>query len=103
MSVSCSDKIAKWCYLGVQGALMSILLDKPIYLSSFIIAGGTSYNKESLIRAFHGRIGDVDLNSPYFRNEIMIGQSNLTFTEAKCNNKQPCPTSISWCNIKDKR
>ena len=36
-SMSCSDKILKWNTLGFQGALMDLLLRKPIYLSSMII------------------------------------------------------------------
>ncbi|KRT78638.1 hypothetical protein AMK59_6626 [Oryctes borbonicus] len=42
LSVSCSDKIAKWCYLGIQGSLLSFLLVKPIYINSFTVAANTS-------------------------------------------------------------
>lgn len=35
--MSCSDKMAKWLVLGIQGSLMSILMDKPIYLSAIVI------------------------------------------------------------------
>lgn len=103
LSASCSDKITKWCYLGIQGALMSILLEKPIYLSSFTIAGGTPYNNESLTRAFYDRIGKVDLRTPYFCNQMIIGQSNLKFHFVKSLDKQPCPSSISWCKTSEKR
>lgn len=103
LSVSCSDKITKWCYLGIQGAILSNLLDKPIYISSFTIVGGTPFSIESITRSFYNRIGKVDLIPPYRCNEMIIGQSNLNFSFAKCNQKQPCPSSISWCKIKDKR
>lgn len=38
ISMSCSDKIAKWLVLGIQGSLLSNLLAKPIYLN-FIVIG----------------------------------------------------------------
>lgn len=36
ISMSCSDKILKWCLLGIQGAVASLKFE-PIYLSSIII------------------------------------------------------------------
>jgi tRNA-specific adenosine deaminase 1 len=33
-----SDKLAKWCLLGVQGALLSTLLEEPLYLQSLTVA-----------------------------------------------------------------
>jgi tRNA-specific adenosine deaminase 1 len=46
LSLSCSDKIARWCCLGLQGGLMAGLLHAPLYLSLLVIAsppagGGT--------------------------------------------------------------
>lgn len=103
MSVSCSDKITKWCYLGIQGALISLILDKPIYISSFTFAGGISFSTESLNRAFYDRIGKIDLISPFICKRMIIAKSNLSFDFAKCDGKHPCPSSISWCKITGKR
>jgi tRNA-specific adenosine deaminase 1 len=36
-SMSCSDKILKWNMVGIQGGLISSVIDKPIFLSSIII------------------------------------------------------------------
>ena len=38
ISMSCSDKIAKWLVLGIQGSLLSVILDKPIYLNAIVIS-----------------------------------------------------------------
>ena len=37
-SMSCSDKIAKWLVLGIQGSLLSFFLNEPVYLKAIIIA-----------------------------------------------------------------
>jgi len=39
-SMSCSDKIASWNYLGIQGALVSSLLEEPIYIDRIMIGLG---------------------------------------------------------------
>ena len=49
LSMSCSDKIMKWCTLGLQGGLLSSFLESPIYLTSIII-GKCPFNKEAMER-----------------------------------------------------
>lgn len=38
ISMSCSDKIAKWLVLGIQGSLLSCFFEKPIYLDAIVIS-----------------------------------------------------------------
>jgi hypothetical protein len=60
MCMSCSDKIAKWCALGVQGALLTRFLPEPISIYEIIIgeveASERSMVKHDCERAFHGRL-----------------------------------------------
>ena len=97
MSVSCSDKIAKWCYVGIQGSLLSLLLDKPVYFTSFTVPSSTPYCANVLNRAFYQRFNEVTLNFPYKQNIMVHAQSPHAFEFSKADGKQPCPSSISWC------
>ena len=66
----CSAKIALWNVVGIQGALLSRVLEKPIYLSTIIVRGG---NEASLKRAFCDRISGIgNLQGAYKVNEPKI-------------------------------
>lgn len=60
LSMSCSDKIAKWCVLGLQGALLAGILEGPLALASVTVAVPDQelvpQARVALRRALHGRL-----------------------------------------------
>lgn len=101
-SASCSDKLAKWCVLGVQGALISTLLDEPIYFGSITLCDSKYCNVESLERAIWKRF-DSSILLPFesfaVRKPIVQLCRNTKFWFEKNDNddRQPAAGSIVWC------
>lgn len=97
LSVSCSDKIAKWIHLGVQGRLLDIACGQ-IYIKYFIFGAGVPYSEQSLHRALLTRdLGvsiELDVKPEFY-------QSSLVFSHVKNDdNTRPAAGSIVWvkCN-----
>jgi len=57
LTMSCSDKVARWNILGVQGALLNHYVD-PIYLTSIIL--GSLYHRDHMSRAMYVRLGNIE-------------------------------------------
>ncbi|XP_061776713.1 double-stranded RNA-specific editase B2-like [Nerophis ophidion] len=69
-SMSCTDKIAKWCVVGLQGALLSHLLE-PVYLHSLTV--GTLSHTGHLHRVLTRRLAPVRRPPyPYRRQQPLL-------------------------------
>jgi double-stranded RNA-specific adenosine deaminase len=92
-TMSCSDKIARWNFLGLQGALLSQFVE-TIYLSSITI--GALYKHGHLSRAVCCRISDLDSVSPHYevnhpRLSTVSETDKLTRSTQKMSN-----SSMNW-------
>ncbi|CAB3238973.1 unnamed protein product [Arctia plantaginis] len=93
LSVSCSDKIAKWIHLGVQGSLIDIFCGS-IFIKYFIFGAGVPYSQESLNRALLNRNMEVTIQLgvvPEFY------QTSLVFPNIRdIEHIRAAPGSIVW-------
>lgn len=92
-TMSCSDKVARWNVLGVQGCLLTHLLT-PVYLESVVL--GSLFNASHLYRALCGRIEHTvqDLPSLYKLNQPKMSQGSSTI-EFIMPTKAPT-ISVNW-------
>ncbi|XP_052273794.1 double-stranded RNA-specific editase 1-like isoform X2 [Dreissena polymorpha] len=74
LTMSCSDKIARWNLLGIQGALMGLYVG-PIYIDSIIL--GSLYHSEHLQRALYNRLATIEgVEGPYRLNKPNLSGIN---------------------------
>lgn len=94
LSVSCSDKMARWIHIGIQGGLLNMLLSKPIFIEHFIFGARVPYSKESLHRALIARRDDSSIELPILPE---FYQSSISFPfRRKEDNVRPAAGSIVW-------
>jgi len=104
LSMSCSDKIAKWCCLGVQGSLLTSLLCKPIYLDTITVGAGENLDTqkchEALHRALVGRFRTVAarLEHPFQQHPPAIHTTRIapSCCTASTSGTVPSGVSINW-------
>ncbi|XP_055383248.1 double-stranded RNA-specific editase Adar [Condylostylus longicornis] len=92
LTMSCSDKIARWNIVGIQGALLASLVE-PIYLHSIVL--GSLLHPEHMYRAVCGRIEKSiqGLPPPYHLNKPRLA----LVTSAEPRNQAKAPNfGINW-------
>ncbi|KZT54528.1 adenosine deaminase/editase [Calocera cornea HHB12733] len=108
LSMSCSDKIAAWTVLGIQGALLSSILD-PVYLDQLVISGIPVELRDratvDCLRAFRDRLGQIGgLPRPFRQNvpQVDFSDASFVFSKESLSAQNPSITplassdSVSW-------
>ncbi|KAL1921593.1 uncharacterized protein VTP21DRAFT_11309 [Calcarisporiella thermophila] len=81
LSMSCSDKIARWNVLGLCSAIVNLVIE-PVYLTTIVV--GEMFDEPSLTRALSGRIkGIQDLPIEFKVNCPRILSTNAHFESSK--------------------
>ncbi|KAK2880206.1 double-stranded RNA-specific editase 1-like [Channa argus] len=91
LTMSCSDKIARWNVVGFQGSLLSYFTE-PLYFSSIIL--GSLYHADHLSRAMYQRITEIkELPQSFRLNRPLL--SGISNSEARKPGKAP-NYSVNW-------
>ncbi|CAL8357616.1 unnamed protein product [Lota lota] len=109
LSLSCSDKLARWGVLGFQGALLSHYLQQALYFSA-VVVGKSAYEHQALLRAVVIRCSHISgLPAGFSVCPPTLLQSSLEFScsqaqtelchQATQGRVSPCGAAISWCDV----
>lgn len=104
LSMSCSDKLAKWNILGIEGSLIHNLLEKAIYLKSITFCDSKFCNVASVERAIWKRFASRELPTlpqsfESIKPIIQICEPTVKFMHEKNEQLEAAPSSIIWCKV----
>lgn len=104
LSVSCSDKLSRWCFAGCQGGLLMTLLEQPIYLETFTLCGISDV--DAIERAIWKRWNVQEEAQPdtfqLHKPLVLKTSSHLLFEYKQTSDLQPSPNSLIWCPVKER-
>ncbi|KAL6480664.1 hypothetical protein MHYP_G00116970 [Metynnis hypsauchen] len=108
LSLSCSDKLARWTTVGFQGALLSHFLQGGLYFRA-VVVGKCPYSQQAIERALNrcAHVSGLPEGFSFHIPEIM--QSSLEFIHSRTNTRLshsdaqgrvvPCGAAVSWCAV----
>ena len=91
--MSCSDKLARWCCVGVQGVGLLNRIHRPVYLKGIVIGEEGRRYHEAINRALNVRTPSVEVGR--FRRHTL----DILYTPVKFDSDPtliPSNTSIVW-------
>ncbi|XP_049603719.1 double-stranded RNA-specific editase B2-like isoform X1 [Syngnathus scovelli] len=91
VSMSCTDKIAKWCAVGLQGALLSHLVE-PVYLRSLTVA--TLSHTGHLQRVLARRLAPNKRHAAPYRRQLPLLACLRRVERRACGNSSR--VSVNW-------
>lgn len=101
-SVSCSDKLARWNCMGIQGGLLHMLLVEPVlYLNSITICGRVDLAaiQRAVWLRFSGTNDEFRGSGRFvMQRPVVQAARQVSFAFGKSVERtQPAPGSMAWC------